>query len=163
LGLRRVPRARGRGLEPRITGPEPVVLPITPPPNGRANTLAAASGLANPGVEVDEPPEADDAPDRDGHRLVAEVAERRLVRRELRLVERRGMVEPRLQYRGGATVVLRGTEHDDGLRRSQRVAPRCLPHLDERHRHVPDDQQDDEDADLDEAADHRRARAATSR
>jgi MFS family permease len=27
-------RARGGGLEPPITGPEPVVLPITPPPNG---------------------------------------------------------------------------------------------------------------------------------
>src|SRR5689334_12334022 len=26
--------ARGGGLEPPITGPEPVVLPITPPPNG---------------------------------------------------------------------------------------------------------------------------------
>ena len=28
--------ARGEGLEPSITGPEPVVLPITPPPNGGA-------------------------------------------------------------------------------------------------------------------------------
>ena len=27
--------ARGGGLEPPITGPEPAVLPITPPPNGR--------------------------------------------------------------------------------------------------------------------------------
>src|SRR5690606_5869109 len=27
-------RARGGGLEPPITGPEPVVLPITPPPKG---------------------------------------------------------------------------------------------------------------------------------
>ena len=27
-------QARGGGLEPPITGPEPVVLPITPPPNG---------------------------------------------------------------------------------------------------------------------------------
>ena len=27
--------ARGEGLEPSMTGPEPAVLPITPPPNGR--------------------------------------------------------------------------------------------------------------------------------
>ncbi len=27
-------RARGRGLEPLTTGPEPAVLPITPPPIG---------------------------------------------------------------------------------------------------------------------------------
>src|ERR1700734_3893413 len=32
--------ARGEGLEPSITGPEPVVLPITPPPNGWAFRLA---------------------------------------------------------------------------------------------------------------------------
>src|SRR5580693_1322294 len=32
--------ARGEGLEPSITGPEPVVLPITPPPNGWAVRLA---------------------------------------------------------------------------------------------------------------------------
>src|SRR5580704_4706074 len=31
--------ARGEGLEPSITGPEPVVLPITPPPNGWAFRL----------------------------------------------------------------------------------------------------------------------------
>ena len=29
--------ARGEGLEPSITGPEPVVLPITPPPNAPTN------------------------------------------------------------------------------------------------------------------------------
>src|ERR1700722_2201324 len=31
--------ARGEGLEPSITGPEPVVLPITQPPNGWAFRL----------------------------------------------------------------------------------------------------------------------------
>ena len=30
--------ARGGGIEPPITGPEPVVLPITPPPNGCATS-----------------------------------------------------------------------------------------------------------------------------
>ena len=39
--------ARGEGLEPSITGPEPVVLPITPPPNGWAFRLAE-----RPGAEV---------------------------------------------------------------------------------------------------------------
>src|SRR5580692_12192853 len=39
--------ARGEGLEPSITGPEPVVLPITPPPNGWAFRLAERPG---PGV-----------------------------------------------------------------------------------------------------------------
>ncbi len=33
-------RARGEGLEPSITGPEPAVLPITPPPNGWTFRLA---------------------------------------------------------------------------------------------------------------------------
>jgi len=33
-------RARGGGLEPPMTGPEPVVLPITPPPNGQVGSLA---------------------------------------------------------------------------------------------------------------------------
>ena len=33
--LRVAVEARGGGLEPPITGPEPAVLPITPPPNGR--------------------------------------------------------------------------------------------------------------------------------
>jgi hypothetical protein len=40
-------RARGGGLEPPITGPEPVVLPITPPPIGhRRETIevGAAEG-----------------------------------------------------------------------------------------------------------------------
>src|SRR6478672_4810037 len=38
-------RARGGGIEPPITGPEPVVLPITPPPNGHpcAGDQAAAT------------------------------------------------------------------------------------------------------------------------
>ena len=30
----------GGGLEPPMTGPEPVVLPITPPPNGQRHMLA---------------------------------------------------------------------------------------------------------------------------
>src|ERR1700730_15300421 len=34
--------ARGEGLEPSITGPEPVVLPITPPPNEWMTRLAEA-------------------------------------------------------------------------------------------------------------------------
>ena len=34
--------ARGGGLEPPITGPEPAVLPITPPPIGRVFRLAQA-------------------------------------------------------------------------------------------------------------------------
>ena len=36
--------ARGGGLEPPITGPEPVVLPITPPPNGRPAILTVGAG-----------------------------------------------------------------------------------------------------------------------
>ena len=40
LGLCSATVARGGGLEPPITGPEPVVLPITPPPNGAATMLA---------------------------------------------------------------------------------------------------------------------------
>src|SRR4051794_28510678 len=35
--------ARGGGLEPPMTGPEPAVLPITPPPNGRVATLEAVT------------------------------------------------------------------------------------------------------------------------
>ena len=53
--------ARGEGLEPSITGPEPVVLPITPPPNGWTFRLAESpsapgrrhdqgGGALNPGV-----------------------------------------------------------------------------------------------------------------
>lgn len=37
--------ARGGGLEPPTTGPEPAVLPITPPPIGRTARLPAAAGL----------------------------------------------------------------------------------------------------------------------
>src|ERR1019366_3419491 len=37
--------ARGEGLEPSITGPEPVVLPITPPPNGWTIRLAEVVGV----------------------------------------------------------------------------------------------------------------------
>ena len=49
---RREPRearrlARGGGLEPPITGPEPVVLPITPPPTGRSRVAAAPRGTAS--------------------------------------------------------------------------------------------------------------------
>src|SRR5882757_3517948 len=39
--------ARGGGIEPPITGPEPVVLPITPPPNGCAT---CSSGRRRPRV-----------------------------------------------------------------------------------------------------------------
>src|SRR5580700_9359400 len=39
-GIRDSSGARGEGLEPSITGPEPVVLPITPPPNGWTIRLA---------------------------------------------------------------------------------------------------------------------------
>src|SRR4051812_28229727 len=35
--------ARGGGLEPPMTGPEPAVLPITPPPKGGENTLAGGT------------------------------------------------------------------------------------------------------------------------
>src|ERR1700685_2014503 len=46
--------ARGEGLEPSITGPEPVVLPITPPPNGWAfrlpeRPMAGVRHLKDPG------------------------------------------------------------------------------------------------------------------
>src|ERR1700722_5028243 len=37
--------ARVEGLEPSITGPEPVVLPITPPPNGWSFRLAEVVGV----------------------------------------------------------------------------------------------------------------------
>src|ERR1700761_6863598 len=39
--------ARGEGLEPSITGPEPVVLPITPPPNGWMIRLAEPVGVVS--------------------------------------------------------------------------------------------------------------------
>ena len=39
--------ARGEGLEPSITGPEPVVLPITPPPNGWRFRLAEPVGMVS--------------------------------------------------------------------------------------------------------------------
>src|ERR1700679_3912767 len=39
--------ARGEGLEPSITGPEPVVLPITPPPNGWRIRLAEPVGVVS--------------------------------------------------------------------------------------------------------------------
>ena len=35
----------GGGIEPPITGPEPVVLPITPPPNGCAHDAGADAGV----------------------------------------------------------------------------------------------------------------------
>src|ERR1700690_2050034 len=47
--------ARGEGLEPSITGPEPVVLPITPPPNGWAFRLPERPMA---GVRPDEGPRA---------------------------------------------------------------------------------------------------------
>ena len=40
--------ARGGGLEPPITGPEPDVLPITPPPNGRVATLVGRPEAGKP-------------------------------------------------------------------------------------------------------------------
>src|SRR5688572_4424289 len=43
--------ARGGGLEPPTTGPEPAVLPITPPPNGRAATLP--NGPSQPHTQGD--------------------------------------------------------------------------------------------------------------
>ena len=55
--LSRCLRARGGGLEPPITGPEPAVLPITPPPNERSLNLADrlrdpwATGPHNRGAE----------------------------------------------------------------------------------------------------------------
>src|ERR1700728_2948471 len=41
-------RARGEGLEPSITGPEPVVLPITPPPIEWIFRLAERPGGTDP-------------------------------------------------------------------------------------------------------------------
>src|ERR1700723_104317 len=82
--------ARGEGLEPSITGPEPVVLPITPPPNGWAFRLAEGptegirlaegardaserrphpSGVVQPLQVV----VADDPPQSDAERLLQEV------------------------------------------------------------------------------------------
>ena len=57
LGLCSVRVARGGGLEPPTTGPEPVVLPITPPPNGQRAMLAGPSsavmhGAAAPQAEA---------------------------------------------------------------------------------------------------------------
>src|SRR2546421_6741213 len=65
-----------------MTGPEPVVLPITPPPNGRTDRLAApvaATNSADGAVEVDQVAIADDPADTDSQRLVDEVAEGDLV------------------------------------------------------------------------------------
>src|SRR5580704_11361540 len=69
--------ARGEGLEPSITGPEPVVLPITPPPNGWTISvaevvgvvIAPCSGVVEP-VEVIEP---DDPAQTHSHRLLQEI------------------------------------------------------------------------------------------
>src|SRR5437588_10089144 len=53
LGLRCFRGARGGGLEPPMTGPEPVVLPITPPPKGgqlypsRSRALRRRSSVAS--------------------------------------------------------------------------------------------------------------------
>ena len=57
-------RARGEGLEPSITGPEPVVLPITPPPNGWTIRLAECPG--EPSAALTRSGPASD-PDRTGH------------------------------------------------------------------------------------------------
>lgn len=43
-GERAQPSARGGGLEPPMAGPEPAVLPITPPPKGRAELTRRVLG-----------------------------------------------------------------------------------------------------------------------
>src|SRR5262245_1681011 len=55
--------ARGGGLEPPTTGPEPVVLPITPPPKGPSSVAVSASSGAVGGPC--EPAEAEHLPERD--------------------------------------------------------------------------------------------------
>ena len=66
------PRGSGGGLEPPITGPEPAVLPITPPPKGeRSGYPAAPSSRTSPrpaSSRSHEPAEADERPDRHGRR-----------------------------------------------------------------------------------------------
>ena len=51
LGLCLVGVARGGGLEPPTTGPEPVVLPITPPPNGQ-RAMSAGPAVRPSGTAV---------------------------------------------------------------------------------------------------------------
>src|SRR4051794_18877946 len=46
--------ARGGGLEPPMTGPEPAVLPITPPPKGGADTIPERLGGAGGSGHDDE-------------------------------------------------------------------------------------------------------------
>src|SRR3954471_15191496 len=71
LGLCPCEPARGGGLEPPMTGPEPVVLPITPPPKGgvhpSSSRLRPGSALAqafphpvHPAVESDQAAKPDD-------------------------------------------------------------------------------------------------------
>src|SRR5690606_13197236 len=53
---RSVDLVRGGGLEPPITGPEPVVLPITPPPKGGAPRRAPEhSSRGPPGRRKSDP------------------------------------------------------------------------------------------------------------
>src|SRR5580658_8926168 len=63
--------ARGEGLEPSITGPEPVVLPITPPPNGCFKMLAGPLQVASRlrWLCPTGPLEAENSSDGDGTRL----------------------------------------------------------------------------------------------
>src|SRR5437764_12788158 len=84
LGLCRCEPARGGGLEPPMTGPEPVVLPITPPPKGGGHPSSRRSAArpapaealphpAHPAVEADQAAEAHNAADSDLERLFPQV------------------------------------------------------------------------------------------
>src|SRR5690606_37388593 len=71
--------ARGGGLEPPITGPEPVVLPSTPPPEGDEAPPGSPPGppTERPGSDPGrEPSEPDDATGRHRRRLPRQVLHR---------------------------------------------------------------------------------------
>src|SRR5580692_4344009 len=81
-GIRDSSGARGEGLEPSITGPEPVVLPITPPPNGWTTRLAEPVGPVGLRVQLGvvkpfEVIEADDPAQAHAYPLLQEVGNRR--------------------------------------------------------------------------------------
>src|SRR3954470_3055182 len=63
--------ARGGGLEPPTTGPEPAVLPITPPPNGpdQPSSRPGLDHTFDPGLAA----EPDDSAHGDGHGLAGHV------------------------------------------------------------------------------------------